>query len=62
VELENSAEPVGESGRIFMRNLAYSTNEEEVTELLGTVSLFISFTAQRFLSQSQSHSSNMTGA
>ena len=29
-ELEKEAETVGESGRIFLRNLPYDTNEDEV--------------------------------
>jgi multiple RNA-binding domain-containing protein 1 len=31
--LRKTEEPVGESGRIFVRNLAYSTTEEEIEEL-----------------------------
>ncbi|CAL8130979.1 unnamed protein product [Orchesella dallaii] len=34
-ELEKDAEPVSESGRIFLRNLSYTTNEDEVTKLFG---------------------------
>ena len=32
-ELKKNEEPVGESGRIFVRNLAYTTTEEEIEEL-----------------------------
>ncbi|ODM98908.1 putative RNA-binding protein 19 [Orchesella cincta] len=34
-ELDKVAEPIGESGRIFLRNLSYTTNEDEVTKLFG---------------------------
>lgn len=36
-ELDRVAEPVEESGRIYIRNLPYTTNEDEVTQLFQEV-------------------------
>lgn len=38
-ELNKVAEPVGESGRIFLRNLPYTTNEDEIRQLFEEVKL-----------------------
>lgn len=40
-ELEKVAEPVSESGRIFIRNLPYTTNEDEVTKIFQEVLVLI---------------------
>jgi len=37
LELEKECETVGESGRIFIRNLSYTTNEDEMRELFAEV-------------------------
>ena len=39
VELEKESETVGESGRIFIRNLSYTTNEDEMRELFAEVKI-----------------------